>query len=329
VDDDVDTVEGTAALFAGLGAEVATAYTGRTGAEFALTYVPDVIVLDLEMPDMSGYVVARLVDSTPMPKRPLVVAVSEHGRPEDRYRCAQAGIDLHLTKPIDFSILKEIVLWHGAREPFTRRQLAEGQLRTFNELLVSFLRMAATFLRMAHTTSNPQSRARLIAKAGRIRQAVRSQLARTPALYAGLSDLVLEAAIDRALLVTRADKGNIQLLQPSGELTIACQRGFSDDFVEHFGTVTIGDSAACARAMRARETVVIEDVHVDEGYADHRIAARAGFRAVTSTPIIESADVLGVLCAHFEQPHKPRPAEVLSLEDCARDTGVLLEWASH
>ena len=278
---------------------------------------------------MSGYVVARLVDSTPMPKRPLVVAVSEYGRPEDRYRCAQAGIDLHLTKPIDFSILKEIVLWHGAREPFTRRQLAEGQLRTFNELLVSFLRMAATFLRMAHTTSNPQSRARLIAKAGRIRQVVRSQLARTPALYAGLNDLVLNAAMDRALLVTRADKGNIHLLQPSGELTIACQRGFSDEFVEHFGTVTIGDTAACARAMSARATVVIEDVRVDEGYADHRgIASRAGFRAVTSTPIIESADALGVLCAHFQKPHKPRPAEVLNLEDCARDTGVLLAWAS-
>jgi len=116
--------------------------------------------------------------------------------------------------------------------------------------------------------------------------------------------------MDRALLVTRADKGSIQLLQPSGELTIACQRGFSDEFVEHFGTVTIGDCSACARAMRARATVVIEDVRVDEGYADHRvIASRAGFRAVTAT--------------------KPHPAEVLSLEDCARDTEVLLEWASY
>src|SRR5262249_61127738 len=81
VDDDVDAVEGTAALFAELGAEVARAHTGRTGLECALTSAPDVIVLDLEMPDVNGYVLARLLDSTPMPKRPLVVAVSEPGPP--------------------------------------------------------------------------------------------------------------------------------------------------------------------------------------------------------------------------------------------------------
>src|SRR5215468_6563600 len=57
----------------------------------------------------------------------------------------------------------------------------------------------------------------------------RPNSARTPAPHAGLSVLVLEAAMDRALLVTRVDKGNLQLLQSSGELTIACQRGLSND----------------------------------------------------------------------------------------------------
>src|SRR5215471_20336126 len=75
VDDDVDTVECMAALFADLGVQVTNAYTGRTGLELALTSVPDVIVLDLEMADTSGYEVARLLGSTPMSKRPLVVAV--------------------------------------------------------------------------------------------------------------------------------------------------------------------------------------------------------------------------------------------------------------
>jgi GAF domain-containing protein len=74
--------------------------------------------------------------------------------------------------------------------------------------------------------------------------------------------------------------------------------------------------------MRAKATVVIEDVYVDEAYADHRdIASRAGFSAVTSTPIIESGNALGVLSGHFQKPHKPHRAEILSLEDCARDTG--------
>jgi len=325
---DVDTVDWTAALFAGFGAEVAKAYTGRTALELALTSIHDVIVLDLEMPDMSGYVVARLLDFTPMPKRPLVVAVSEHGQRGDRYRCAQAGIDLHLTKPIDFSIFKEVLACCGARE--SRTQLAKGHLTILTELLDGFLRMAATFLRLAHTTSNPQSRARLSAKADRIRQVVRSHLARTPALCAGLSDFVLKDAMDRALVMMGADKGNIQLLQPSGELTIACQRGFNAEFLEHFGTMTIGDTSSCARAVRAKTTVVIEDVYVDEGYANHRdIASRAGFSAVTSTPIIESAHALGVVSAYFQKPHKPHRAEILRVEDCARDTGVLLQWAAH
>jgi len=132
--------------------------------------------------------------------------------------------------------------------------------------------------------------------------------------------------------MTGADKGNIQLLQPSGELTIACQRGFNAEFLEHFGTVTIGDTSSYARSMRAKATVVIEDVYVDEAYADHRgIASRAGFCAVTSTPIIEIGrpDALGVLSAHFQKPHRPDRAEILRFEDCARDTGVLLEWAAH
>ena len=329
-DDDVDTVECMAAVFADLGAEVTKAYTGRMVVELALTSGPDVIVLDLEMPDMNGYEIARLLGSMPMPKRPLLVAVSGYGRQEDRYLCAHAGFDLHFTKPIDFGILEEIVAWSGVSAPFTRRQLAEDRLRTFNELLVTFLRMAATFLRLANTTSNPQSQARLIAKADRIREAVRFHLARTPALYAGLSDLVLQDAMSRALLMTGADKGSIQLLQPSGKLAIACQRGFSDELLERFGTGTIGDTSSCARAMRTKATVVIEDVYVDEAYADHRdIASRAGFSAVTSTPIIESAHALGVLSAHFRKPHKPHRAEILRLEDCALDTGVLLQWAAH
>src|SRR5215510_13007022 len=96
-DDDVDTVECMAAVFADLGAEVIKAYTGRMVVELALTSGPDVIVLDLEMPDMSGYEIARLLGSMPMPKRPLLVAVSGYGRQE---------IDISVLTPGSICILR-------------------------------------------------------------------------------------------------------------------------------------------------------------------------------------------------------------------------------
>jgi CheY-like chemotaxis protein len=60
-----------------------------------------VLLLDIGLPGMSGWELARWVTEQPAEKRPLLVAITGYGREEDRRRSEEAGIDLHLVKPVD------------------------------------------------------------------------------------------------------------------------------------------------------------------------------------------------------------------------------------
>jgi two-component system, OmpR family, response regulator len=71
---------------------------------------PDVVLLDIGLPGwMDGWEVARRLQDWPTFKRPLVVALTGHGDDEDRRRSEEAGIDLHLTKPVDAGQLKKLL----------------------------------------------------------------------------------------------------------------------------------------------------------------------------------------------------------------------------
>ena len=84
-----------------------------------------------------------------------------------------------------------------------------------------------------------------------------------------------------------ADKGNVQILDAHGVLTIAAQQGFDQPFLEFFKKVSVTDNSACARALRSGRRVIIEDVEADEKFAPLRhVALAAGFRAVQATPLI-------------------------------------------
>jgi CheY-like chemotaxis protein len=61
----------------------------------------DVVLLDLGLPVLNGWDVARRIRTMPLPKRPLIVALTGYGWDEDRQRSADAGIDFHLLKPAD------------------------------------------------------------------------------------------------------------------------------------------------------------------------------------------------------------------------------------
>ena len=83
------------------GHEVEVASDGPSAVAAARDRPPDVMLLDLGLPRMSGWQVARQVQEQPGPKRPLLVALTGHASEEDRRCSEEAGIDLHLTKPVD------------------------------------------------------------------------------------------------------------------------------------------------------------------------------------------------------------------------------------
>jgi len=94
--------------------EVRIAYDGPTALSLAAEFAPTVVLLDIGLPVMDGYEVARRLRSMPSGPSMRLVAVSGYGLESDRQRTAESGFDLHLVKPVDFealdSVLKE---WSG------------------------------------------------------------------------------------------------------------------------------------------------------------------------------------------------------------------------
>jgi CheY-like chemotaxis protein len=105
VDDNVDLVHSISRLLKMCGHKVATAHDGLEALETARAFGPDVILLDLGLPGMDGYGVARTLRSEGYLARTRLIALSGYGQPEDRKRTHDAGFDHHLMKPVKFQTL--------------------------------------------------------------------------------------------------------------------------------------------------------------------------------------------------------------------------------
>jgi C4-dicarboxylate-specific signal transduction histidine kinase len=138
---------------------------------------------------------------------------------------------------------------------------------------------------------------------------------------------LLEEVLDAAISLMNADFGNVQLYDDTtGALKIVAQRGFTHEFLDYFASVREG-SSACGVAMQRRERVIVEDVLEDGTFTSClNIAAAAGFRAVTCTPLCgSSGDILGMLSTHFRRPHRPTRAELQLLDLYASQAAQLIE----
>jgi signal transduction histidine kinase len=114
VDDNVDAAEMMAALLAQWGHQVRVVHSGTEAIETAVASGPDLVLLDIGLPEMDGYEVAkRLRELGRTRGSPLqatwLVAVTGYGQEEDRRRSQEAGLDDHLTKPVDPDRLRELI----------------------------------------------------------------------------------------------------------------------------------------------------------------------------------------------------------------------------
>jgi CheY-like chemotaxis protein len=103
VDDNVDSAQSMSLLLGLEGYAVECAYDGEEALQRAESFGPEVVLLDLGLPRISGYeVAARLRAASEASHQPLLlVAVSGYGRDQDRKAAREAGFDMHLTKPAD------------------------------------------------------------------------------------------------------------------------------------------------------------------------------------------------------------------------------------
>jgi PAS domain S-box-containing protein len=109
VDDNVDTVTTLALLVTESGHDVRSAYDGTAVVETALDYRPNVVFLDIGLPGLNGFEVAKQLRQQPALQNAVLVAMTGYGGASDRQRSHEAGFDHHLVKPGDFGKLLEIL----------------------------------------------------------------------------------------------------------------------------------------------------------------------------------------------------------------------------
>ena len=109
IDDYVDATRALERLLGVMGHEVIVAHDGKSGIELAERVCPDVILLDIGLPEMDGHEVGRRIRQDRDHGGVLLVALTGYGQEEDRRRSRQAGFDAHLVKPPAIEDLERVL----------------------------------------------------------------------------------------------------------------------------------------------------------------------------------------------------------------------------
>ena len=109
VDDSQDGADSLAFLLKAAGHAVLTAYDGRTALSIAQERLPDVVLLDIGMPEMSGYDVARAIRREAWGRNMRLIALTGWGQAEHRRRSIEVGFDDHLVKPVELDVLEKLL----------------------------------------------------------------------------------------------------------------------------------------------------------------------------------------------------------------------------
>jgi len=106
-DDNRDSADSLEVLLSILGHEVTVAYDGPSALKAAAACAPDVVLLDIGLPQIDGYEVAKRIRERGVDT--LLVAVTGWAHAEDKRKAFEAGFDVHLTKPIDVAALEKLL----------------------------------------------------------------------------------------------------------------------------------------------------------------------------------------------------------------------------
>ncbi|MCI0464501.1 MAG: response regulator, partial [Gemmataceae bacterium] len=116
VDDNCDAAESLAMLLQVKGHEVHTAHDGLAALETARDFQPDIVLLDIGLPGMDGYEVARRLRQE-QGRQAVLVALTGYGTDEDHRRSQEAGFDYHLVKPVELDALHQLLMRSEASMP--------------------------------------------------------------------------------------------------------------------------------------------------------------------------------------------------------------------
>jgi CheY-like chemotaxis protein len=108
-DDNRDWADGLAVLLEEQGYAVRTTYDGREAIEAARTFQPDIVVLDIRMPRLTGYEAARVFNRHPQSTRPILIAITAWAGESGKLRAEMSGFDYYLAKPAEPAEILELL----------------------------------------------------------------------------------------------------------------------------------------------------------------------------------------------------------------------------
>jgi CheY-like chemotaxis protein len=112
VDDNRDAADSLCILLGSLGVDARCVYAGDEALRRIPELRPDAVVLDIGMPGMDGYAVARAIRADPANEGMCLIALTGWGQEGDRERTRECGFDFHLTKPVDLAALQRLLAGH-------------------------------------------------------------------------------------------------------------------------------------------------------------------------------------------------------------------------
>ena len=109
IDDHETTAKIFAKLLKSLGHKILLASSGEIGLKVLKEKKPKIVLLDIDMPKMNGYQVARKIKKSKKLAQTILVALTGHGKKEDKLRASKAGFNHHIEKPASLADIKRII----------------------------------------------------------------------------------------------------------------------------------------------------------------------------------------------------------------------------
>jgi DNA-binding response OmpR family regulator len=184
VDDDEDTCRSTAMALRLKGHDTRTAFTGQDAMTTAPSFLPELVLLDLSMPDMDGLQLARTLRQSASVPQPVIAAISGYESLFHKTLCAKAGFDHFLTKPVNFTALEHLLWLAGERVPSQEQfaSLKRKQADTFYAFCRSQLEFAGLVLDSAPQYKEEASAERSLAQVRRLHDKITKWLEKPPEL---------------------------------------------------------------------------------------------------------------------------------------------------
>lgn len=343
VDDQPARLLSYEAILGGLDVNCVRALSGTAALAALLKDHFAVILLDVQMPEMDGFEVARLLRAHPRYEQtPIIFVTGVHVSELDQLKGYQAGAIDYVAIPIVPEILRAKVavlveLYHRRREFAT---LTPAVTAGESRIVANALHGSKVDSPLLDSGRQPEpenadtlvqvadelKRARIdLANANRELSINLEVMTRLQQLGAPFNEphalnSLLDEIIQTAIELTHANRGTMQLLE-DGALRIVAYRGFDEAFLDYFNNVKAGE-CACGTALEQGKRIIVENVATSPiflGTAALEVMIAAGVQAVQSTPMFNRCGkLMGMLSTHYSTPQMPSEHDLRVLDILAR-----------